>query len=271
MLKIAVVVQARRGSTRLPDKIMMPMAGAPLLQRMLERVQTAKLPSLTVVATTTEPIDNAVVELCESIGVPWFRGDEHDLLDRHYKAARQFGADVCVKIPSDCPLIDPMTIDRVIAHYIVHRDTCDFVSTLHPATYPHGQDVEVIPMPVLGIAWREATLPMHREHTTPFIWDQPERFRIGNCVWESGRDYSLSHRWTIDYPEDYEFIHTVYNELYDSANPVFHIDDILRLLERRPDIASINAKYRGMNWYRNHLHELRTIDSTMTKQYPALQ
>jgi spore coat polysaccharide biosynthesis protein SpsF len=270
-MKLLVVVQARTGSTRLPNKILLPLAGAPLLQRMVERVG-AGLPGKLgtwefelVVATTTEPSDNPVEQLCSDLGLTCYRGHPTDLLDRHYQAARRESADAIAKIPSDCPLIDPEVIARVVTFFIDHRNEYDFVSNLHPATYPDGNDVEVMPMSVLETAWREATKSYEREHTTPFIWEQPDRFHLANITWETGLDYSMSHRWTIDYPEDYEMIRRVYDELWSRARPVFGIQDILGLLERKPEIAEINARYAGVNWYRHHLHELKTIAPRQTK------
>lgn len=258
-MKIVVVVQARMGSTRLPGKVMMPLAGEPLLQRMLERVRTASTPFETVVATTTDPEDDQIRNLCANLGIACYRGHPTDLLDRHWEAARSANAEVVVKIPSDCPLIDPAVIDNVLMYFSETYGSFDYVSNLHPATYPDGNDVEVMPMQVLQTAHREAVRPLEREHTTPFIWERPERFRIGNVLWETGLDYSMSHRWTIDYPEDYKFVAAVYHELWSKDTPVFHVKDILELLERRPDIFALNAKFAGVNWYRHHLDELKTI------------
>ncbi len=254
-----VVVQARTGSSRLPRKILMPLQGKPLLQRMLERVQAASTPFDLVVATTYEPEDDAVRTLCRSLQVDCFSGHPTDLLDRHYRAAVERHADVVVKIPSDCPLIDPAVIDRVLGFFLQHHNEFDYVSNLHPATYPDGNDVEVMTMETLTTAWREATRDFEREHTTPFIWERPERFRIGNVAWETGLNYSMSHRWTIDYPEDYAFIARVYDELWTEEKPIFSMQDILRLLEAKPDIAAMNAQYAGVNWYRHHAGELRTV------------
>jgi spore coat polysaccharide biosynthesis protein SpsF len=260
--RIAIVIQSRTGSSRLPGKILMPLAGRPLLERMVERVRAAAIPAESteiIVATTTEPADDPVAALCERIDVACFRGHPTDLLDRHYQAGRAAGASVVVKIPSDCPLIDPGVIERVIGFYLDHRDEYDFVSNLHPASYPDGNDIEVMFMAALEIAWREATLPLQREHTTPFFWDQPERFRVGNVAWEKGLDYSMSHRWTIDYQADYDFMRTVYDRLYTPDRPIFSLDDILTLLEAHPEIHDINAHLAGVNWYRHHRDELRTV------------
>ena len=232
---------------------------------MVERVLLSKLCGTVVIATTTDKSDDPVEALCKSENILCYRGHPDDLLDRHYQAAKIMGATVVLKIPSDVPLIDPTIIDRVIQYFKDNRENFDFVSNLHPATYPDGNDVEIMTFSALEYAWRHATKPMEREHTTPYFWENPDIFKIGNVVWESGKDYSMSHRWTIDYKEDYLFIKAVYDELY-PKNPAFGINDILDLLEKRNDICEINSKYAGVNWYRNHLDELKTIKPEQTKK-----
>ncbi len=231
---------------------------------MVERVKTSKLRGTIIVATTTDKGDDPIEELCELENILCFRGHPADLLDRHYKAAKQFEATVVLKIPSDVPLIDPAIIDKTIQYFIDNRAKYDYVSNLHPATYPDGNDVEIMSFSALENAWNNATKLLEREHTTPYLWENPDKFRIGNVEWETGDDYSMSDRWTIDYMEDYLFIKAVYDELY-LNNPRFGIDEILNLLEKRRDIYAINSKYAGVNWYRNHLHELKTIKPGQTK------
>lgn len=268
-LKTLAVVQARMGSTRLPGKVLLPLAGAPLLARMLERVWAAQAmrtpPFDLAVATTEDAADEPIRMLCRDLGVACVSGDPLDLLDRHYQAALELGADVVVKIPSDCPLIDPGAIDRVLGFYCDNAGRYDYVSNLHPGTWPDGNDIEVIPLPVLAEAWREAERQLEREHTTPFIWERPERYRLGNVEWADGRDLSRSHRFTIDYPEDYELIATVYAALWRPERPVFGLDEILDLLTARPDLLAINARWAGVNWYRHHLDELRTVGPRDTR------
>jgi len=273
---VVTVIQARTGSARLPNKIMRPLAGAPLLTRMVERVRAAALVGTVVVATTTEPADDSIEALCRAEGFACFRGDATDLLDRHYRAALwaapagevpaggAAGNPAVVKIPSDCPLIDPRVIDRVIGFYLDHPGEYDYVSNLHPATYPDGNDVEIMSLAALETAWREARRPLEREHTTPYFWENPDRFRVGNVVWESGLDYSMSHRWTIDYEADYQFIRAVYDSLY-AADPLFGLDDILAFLDTHPEVAALNTHYAGVNWYRHHLDELRTVTEAQTR------
>ncbi|MGR8934483.1 MAG: cytidylyltransferase domain-containing protein [Gammaproteobacteria bacterium] len=268
MRNTVLVVQARIGSSRLPGKVMKKACGKPLLELMLERLGRVRRPLRLVVATTTDAADDAIVALCRRLEVNVFRGHATDLLDRHYQAGLAFGAQAVAKIPSDCPLIDPSAVERVLDRFA--QGDCDYAGNLHPASYPDGNDVEIMSLAVLESAWREAHLTMEREHTTPFIWERPERFRLANVAWngENGagmRNYAMSHRWTLDYPEDYRFIRRVYEELY-PQNPAFGIDDILALLTAKPKIAEINSTYLGVNWYRHHLHELHTVNAAETRQ-----
>lgn len=263
--KILIVIQARTGSTRLPGKVMLPICDASLLQRMVERVASANLSGTIVVATTTDSADDLVEKICTDNNIHCFRGHPTDLLDRHYQVGKKWAADVVIKIPSDCPLIDPAVIDKVIQFYLDHIDQYDFVSNLHPATYPDGNDVEIMTFNALETAWKNAKLPMEREHTTPYIWERPDQFRLGNVAWETGLNYAMSHRFTIDYPEDYEFIKVIYDKLF-PINAKFALEDILAITDNEPDIYHINSKYAGVNWYRDHLNELQTISNKDTKQ-----
>ncbi len=263
-LNIVTVVQARMSSTRYPYKVMMDLAGKPLLFRLLERIFASPSAGKVVVATTTDPADDYISDFCHKENISFYRGDSMDLLDRHYKTALCYNADVVVKIPSDCPLIDPGIISRVINYFVDNYGSLDYVSNLHPPTYPDGNDVEVMTFPALKTAWLNAEKNFEREHTTPYFWENSQLFRIGNVKWETGLDYSMQHRWTIDYEEDYFFIKTVYEELY-PKNKLFNMHDILSLLEQKPSIKKINEKYIGVNWYRNYIGELKTIPVSQTK------
>lgn len=260
MTKIVTIVQARTKSTRLPGKVLLSLCGQPLLLRMIERVERASLKGSVVVATTTDAADNAVYDLCLSKNIHVFRGSEDDLLDRHYQCAKKHHADVVLKVPSDCPLICPTIIDRVIGFFLNYIDQFDYVSNLHPETYPYGNDVEVMTFDTLETAWKYANRKHQREHTTPYIWETPDQFRIGNVVWEGGQNYSTAQRWTIDYPEDYQFIKTVFESLY-PENPGFTFNDILAFLAHRPEVVAMNAKYHGTSWYTTHLNETKNIHS----------
>jgi spore coat polysaccharide biosynthesis protein SpsF len=268
-VKIAVVVQARMGSTRLPGKALAPLAGAPLLERMLERIAAAATPFDVVVATTTDLADGDIRERCRWLGVRCISGHPTDLLDRHLQAARETNADVVVKIPSDCPLIDPAAIDAVLTAFLAEPEY-EYVSNLHPATWPDGNDVEVVPRAVLERAAREARRPHEREHTTPYVWDQPRRFRVANVEWNTGADLSMSHRFTVDYADDLAFVQEVYDALWRTDRPVFSLPEILAFLDRRPDVFALNAHLAGVNWYRHHLADLRTVRPQETRRPEAV-
>ena len=261
---IVIVVQARMSSTRLPGKVMMPILGQTLLSRMIERLQQIKYSATLVIATSDNEEDDVIMHEAIKIGIPYYRGSKNNCLDRHYQAASEINAEYVLKIPSDCPLIDPRIIDRCLDFFFKSTNNYDFVRNLHPATYPDGNDVEIMTMECLERTWKNGTKELELEHTTPYIWENPDLFTIGNVEWETGLDYSMSHRFTIDYLADYHFIEQVFTELY-PANPNFSCMDIVDLLDRKPAIYAINAYYAGVNWYRNHLGELKTITADNTR------
>lgn len=262
--KIVIIVQARMTSTRLPGKVMLPILGKSLLARMIERLQMINYPATLVVATSENEQDYVIINEAKALGVVWFRGSEQNLLERHYQAAKSLNADFVVKIPSDCPLIDPLAVDRVLDHFFKSGQEFDYVSNLHPATWPDGNDVEIMTMRCLTETYNNATRDFELEHTTPYIWENPDKFIIGNVAWETGKDYSMSHRFTIDYREDYHFIKAVFEQLYPQKNN-FSCNDILNLLAERPDVMAVNAAHAGVNWYRHHLDDLRMVDANQTK------
>jgi spore coat polysaccharide biosynthesis protein SpsF len=272
-MSTAIVVQARMSSSRLPGKVLLPVAGAPVLQRQIERIQVAspRRPFELVVATTIDSADDPIAELCRRMGVACFRGHPTDLLQRHLGAAALVEADVVVKIPSDCPLIDPLAVALVLDSWNDADGSLDYLSNLHPATWPDGNDVEVMSFEALAQAARDARAPHEREHTTPFLWDNPDLFRIGNVIWPRGLDLSLTHRFTLDYREDWLFIGAVYRALWTASRPIFGLDQILAFLEEHPEVMALNADYAGVNWYRHHLDRLRTITAAETRHEPKVE
>ena len=208
-MRTVAVVQARLGSTRLPGKVLLPLAGQPLLSRVMSRAARASSVDDVVVATTTLASDDRIVDLAEREGWPVVRGSETDLLERYVQAARSHRADRVVRITSDCPLIDPGLIDDVAA--ALEREAGDYASnTLEPRTYPRGLDVEVVTRDALEVADREDVDAASREHATPFIRRDPKRFRLVRVA--GVRDES-AHRWTVDTPADYELVRRVYETL----------------------------------------------------------
>ncbi len=148
-IKVVTIIQARVGSTRLPNKIFLPLAGEPLIFRMYERVKQSVAAGDVVIAIPNDSSDDPIEQFCSDRKIPVYRGETFDLLDRHYKAALKFNADAVVKIPSDCPLIDPEVITKVIYYYLENSKHYDYVSNLHPASYPDGNDVEIISISAL--------------------------------------------------------------------------------------------------------------------------
>jgi spore coat polysaccharide biosynthesis protein SpsF len=235
---IVGILQVRTSSSRLPRKALCPIIGRPMLSHQLERLRRARRLDRLVVATSGDLSDNGIQQLCESLAVECFRGSLEDVLDRFYQAAKSTGATDLVRLTGDCPLADPNIIDQVIDYYL--KSHLDYVSNTLEPTFPDGLDVEVFSFRCLEAAAHEARLPSHREHVTPFIYSQPQRFTLGN--FRCARD--LSHlRWTVDQAADLELIREIYHELY-PANPAFGMDDILDLLGRRPELLTLNSELR---------------------------
>jgi spore coat polysaccharide biosynthesis protein SpsF len=235
---ILAVLQARVSSSRLPGKVLKPILGVPMILRQAERVRRAVEVDRLLVATSVDPSDDPLAELCAGNGIECFRGSLDDVLDRFYRAARPFSPDHVVRLTGDCPLADPKLIDSVISF---HRGgEYDYVSNALEPTFPDGLDVEVCRFPSLEQACREANLPSEREHVTPFLYHRPERFRIGSYK----GDVDLSRlRWTVDEPDDFELVTRIYGELYPVRRD-FTTGDILSLLERKPDLKTLNTHHR---------------------------
>ena len=243
---VIAVVQARTGSKRLPGKTLKKICGIPMILLMLERLSNSKLIDKIVIATTTNPNDDELYNLIKDNGYEVFRGSELDCLDRHYQVGKKFRADYVCKITSDDPLIDPVLTDKIIDFFLQNSDKFDYVSNIHPPTFPDGLDVEIIRMETLKAAWKNATNYNDREHTTTYIWSNPSKFKIGNYENNLGENLFLTDRWTVDYPEDFEFVKTIYEELYED-HKIFLTEDILSLLTRKPEIRTINKKYVSKN------------------------
>lgn len=230
-----IIVQARMSSTRLPGKVLLPLAGKPMLIRLIERLGRVQRAHAIVVATTTNVADHPIVDECALLNVPCFRGSEHDVLSRYAEVARLHAADVVVRITSDCPLIDPALIDLVISSYHGQGGS-DYVSNMLPPTWPYGMAVEVFSARALEEAQAEAAQAAEREHVTPFIYWRPERYRVRNVA--SPVDLS-HHRWTVDTPEDYELVRRLFETLY-PVHPQFSQDDVLAVLAAHPDWLTLN-------------------------------
>lgn len=218
------ILQARMSSTRLPGKVMKPLAGAPMIERQLERLRRCETLDRLIVATSDDPSDDRLAAHLNGLGVDLHRGPLNDVLGRFLGAMDAFGIDGdVVRLTADCPLADPGVIDDGVR--LRARLGVDYVSNGRRRTYPHGLDMEVFTAEALRTAGHEATDAYDREHVTPFIYHHPERFSLADLTQD--RDESRL-RWTVDTPEDYAFVGRVYAALY-PINPAFTSDDVRAL------------------------------------------
>jgi spore coat polysaccharide biosynthesis protein SpsF (cytidylyltransferase family) len=237
--RIVTIVQARMGSARLPGKVLADVAGRPMLGRVVQRANLASLSNGVVVATTEDPLDEMVEQYCRTLDVPCFRGSQLDVLKRYTACARHFGADAIVRITADCPLIDASLIDQVIATFLEtsvdYASNRRFGSPQPVHSFADGLDVEVFTLASLETADSEARADYDREHVTPFIWRQSGRFRLLHI--QSPKEFR-QRGWTVDYPEDLEFVRRIFEHLGDR---MFGYKEVLALLESNPEITKSNG------------------------------
>jgi spore coat polysaccharide biosynthesis protein SpsF len=240
-MSTAVIIQARMTSSRLPGKVLRPILGRPMLSYQIERLRQARGFDRLVVATTIKRTDDVVAEFCRAEGLDCYRGSENDVLARYYEAAVEAAASEIVRVTSDCPLLDPEVVERVIATF---RDVgCDYASNMLQLTFPYGMAVEVMSFAALREAHSQAQDPVEREHVTPYIYRRPEQFRIESVEMTPNRS---DHRWTVDTVEDFTLVARIFEALY-PANPNFRMDDVVALLETRPDWREINRHVRQVS------------------------
>lgn len=235
-MKRSVIIQARMSSSRLPGKVLLPLAGKPALEHVVSRVQAARRVDQVVIATSSLEADNPIEDFCGRQKVFCVRGNETDVLGRYLLALREYPADLVVRITADCPLMDPFLIDSLLHEAEGAAGTVDYVSnTLPPRSIPHGLDVEVFRSDALERAGREAVLPEEREHVTPYLYRHPELFHLKRA--DLPVDISR-YRWTLDTPQDREFLEKVLGELKPEA---FRWQDALAVAEKHPEWVAINA------------------------------
>lgn len=233
-MKAFAIIQARSGSTRLPEKVLLKVMGKTILEYVLERVKRAKNIEGIIVATTLNKEDVRIVDLVESLRIKTYRGSSEDVLDRYYQTAKLFGIKHIVRITADCPLIDPQIIDNAIELYFESK--ADYCSNTLEETFPDGEDVEVFSFNALRSAWKNAKLVSEREHVTPYIKKNPSMFKLVNL--KNNTDLSAK-RWTVDTEGDFRFIKAVLEALY-PIKPDFNSEDILEFLKNNPHLEKIN-------------------------------
>jgi len=236
-MNIVIIVQARMGSTRLPGKILKEVLGRPLLEYLLERLKRVENANEICVATTIKEQEQPILDVCSRMSVKTFRGSEEDVLERYFLAAQDFKADAIVRVTSDCPLIDPLEIDKLIKYYLENSKSYDFIADGPERSYPMGMGAEIFSFEALKKAHENAKTQPEREHVTPYICWQPQLFRLGYI---SYREDQSDHRWTLDTPKDYELISKIIENLY-PTNLEFTIEDIFDLINKNPQWKNINS------------------------------
>jgi len=236
-MRVVIITQARMTSTRLPGKVLKKVQGKSLLEHQLDRLKRVVTADEIIVATTVNETDEPIVALCEQLQVIFHRGSEDDVLARYYEAAQPFKPDVVVRVTSDCPVVDPEVIDKVIQYYLNHYPHYDYVSNCLKRSYPRGMDTEVFSFKALEEAFNEATVHPDREHVTSFIQHQPNRYKLGDVTFFQNQS---NHRWTVDTEEDFELVSNIINALYPEKTN-FTLEDILKLLEKKPKWSKINT------------------------------
>lgn len=235
--RVVAIVQARMASSRLPGKVLTDLGGQPVLAWVVRRASRAAGIDQVVIATSVATDDDIVTDFCKDNNFACSRGNLHDVLDRYMHAAREYDADVIVRLTGDCPLIDPDMLAENLRAFLAAQPSLDFAANRLPGerTIPIGLDAEFCTRAALETAWREAQEPHQREHVMPFFYEQPQRFNILHI--KHSPDYG-HYRWTVDTPEDLELLRQVVAHFPDDT---FSWKDVLALFEAHPELAAINA------------------------------
>jgi len=252
---IAVIIQARMSSTRLPEKIMLEVCGKSLLEHMILRIKKSKKIDKILVATTINKKDDVIEKFCKQKQIEYFRGPEDDVLSRYKLASDYLNSDTIVRICSDCPLLDSNIVDDVIN--IFQKGNYDYVNNLVPLprTYPDGLLVEVFSSKVLNESYVEAKKPSDREHVTFFMWNQPKRYNIYRLDYKE--DLS-KYRFNLDYSEDFIVIKAIYESLYPN-NSNFLMRDIINWLNNHPEIMNINSHIKSNQGWKSAFKKDREL------------
>ena len=246
-MNVIAFVQARMSSKRLPNKVLLPLMGKTVLEHIYERLGYCKTLSKIVIATSYDDTDKTIIDLCKKNKMSYYQGNLNDVLDRYYKAAVSFNADVIVRITGDCPVIDPKIVDEVVNNYFKN----DYDLYALSGDFPDGLDCQVFKFQALERSWKEAKLLSDREHVGTYIEKtSPELFKIGGLC--KFKDLS-HHRWTLDEPKDYIFLKEIFARLY-IQDKIFYTEDILKLLTKETDLIQIN---KGITRNKGYIDSLK--------------
>jgi len=233
---ICCIIQARMGSSRLPGKVMMNVDGKnTLLHYIIQQLKFSKLANNIIIATTTSEKDDCIVDFATKMNLKYFRGEVDNVLDRYYQCAKNFSISTIVRISADDPLIDPTIVDRVIEKF--YSNSYDYVSNTNPRTFPQGNEIEVFSFETLEFVWKNAKKISEKEHVTPYIYNNKEKFRMANV--ENSKNLS-SLRWTVDTQNDLDFVRLIISKIQKTPTLMADIQDIL---SKEPHLLDINKDH----------------------------
>lgn len=233
-MNIVAVIQARMGSTRLPGKVLKKIKNKLVLDYVIERLQFCENLNNIVIATTTSEKDDILQQYATNKSISYFRGSKDDVLSRYYHASKKYGADQIVRITSDCPLIDPYIVDKIIKKHIEKK--VDYTANTVERTFPRGLDVEIFTFDALEESYKNANQQYQREHVTPYIREHPEKFKLQNLE-AKGKLLRPDIRITLDTQEDFELIKQIVSHFDDIT---FNAEDIIDFLDANPELLEIN-------------------------------
>jgi spore coat polysaccharide biosynthesis protein SpsF len=254
----AIIIQARMASTRLPGKVLLDLNGRSVLSHVIERCQAVKNADVVCCAIPDNTESDPVALEAENCGSVVYRGSEQDVLDRYFQAAKWLKADIVLRVTSDCPMIDPDVCDAVLNRRAV--EDADYATNNMPPSWPHGLDCEAIKFKWLKRAWLESTEPQDREHVTPFIRRNKKAHKV-NVEGPGGS--LLEHRWTLDYPEDLEFMQALFAKL--PEHPVPTMTQMHQILGAHPEISAINNMHHSVS------HDPDSIPVHDAKRYAVVK
>jgi len=239
--KIVCIIQSRIGSERLPGKVLFDLNGKSVLWHIVNRLSKSRYVDQIIIATTNLEKDNSILNECYRYNFQTFRGSEEDVLDRYYKAAIEYKAKHIVRITSDCPLIDPAIVDRVIQKYSKKtkmNHNYDYVSNFIRRSFPRGLEVEIMSISTLTSAWKNAPQIYQREHVTPYIYENSQIYNISSI--ENTSNLS-EYRWTLDTQDDWKLISKIYS-IYKNKEMPTDMNTILELFPSNPSFKNVNAQ-----------------------------
>lgn len=255
MKNTLIICQARYASTRLPGKVLLTIRNKSLLWYLLKRLELVKTPNHIIIATSTSDSNKPLMDYLRELKINYYAGDEIDVLDRFYQTAKHYNGEIIVRITADCPLMDSTLIDRGLEIFL--KNNFDYLSNVHPPTFPDGYDIEIFTFKALETSWKNAKLNSEREHVTPFIYNNPNIFRIEN--FQNDKDLS-NIRLTVDTKKDFILISKIIENFHDRWTK-FDLKDVITFINQNPHLLKINAQYERNEGYFKSLKEDKLINT----------